>query len=456
MKYADFSLIRFGTGLSPYMSGPERPDDLLASLRATAVMERYPSVGTEAASRLAAEYEEGVRAARERRPEGEALEKRTRDALNDAVDRSHRSRLARALEDPTGFTDRLVQFWSSHFSIRMTGPKRRVLTSAYYDDAIRANLTGRFADMLRAVTLHPAMLIYLDQTSSVGPRSRFALRRPKRRPGLNENHARELLELHTVGSGGAYTQSDVRQLAELMTGLMVDRSAAFIYQTNRVEPGAETVLGVEYGGGRPPRLSEIEAFLEDISIHPDTAAHISYKLARHFCADDPPTQLVADLTQRFRETDGDLMVLYDVLVRHREARSSFGQKIRQPQDLITAWLRALGVSGDEVMGWPRNRLHEMVLQPLIRMGQHWQGAPQPEGWPEEGDFWLTPQLLAMRIGWAMRQPGRLRENLPDPREFVATAFGSTADDAVTSAAARAESLSDGVGIVLASPQFNRR
>lgn len=457
MNYAEFSLIRFGAGLSPGVTGPADAAALLQSLQDAEVVGQYGAMTTARAGALLAEFDAAGRAQREGEAGAETRRENAKTVLVEEINAAHRARLARAVDHPTGFPERLLQFWSSHFSIRAGGPHLRAMLAAFHEDALLPNLTGSFAALLRAATLHPAMLMYLDQQNSVGPKSTFAVRNVKRGNfGLNENHARELLELHSIGIDGGYTQQDVRQLAELMTGLRLGKNRAFIFDPKRVEPGAETVMGVDYGGARPPKLAEFEAFLDDIAIHPQTAAHISRKLATHFCADTPPEALLREMTARFRQSRGDLMAVYEVLADHADSRDSFGQKIRQPRDLVIAGLRALRVSGREVSGWNTQTLHGFAIQPIRRMGQNILGAPQPEGWPEGAEAWLTPQLLAARIDWAMRWPGRMRAQLPDPRDFVESALPPEQAEAVGVYAARAESQSDGIGIVLASPQFNRR
>ncbi|SDE42307.1 Uncharacterized conserved protein, DUF1800 family [Paracoccus isoporae] len=457
MNYAEFSLIRFGSGLAPGIMGPPDADALLETLSDPDATPRYPGLSTVRAGALLAEFDAAGRAQREGQAGADTRRENAKTVLVEEINAAHRARLARAVEHPTGFPERLLQFWSSHFSIRAGGPHLRAMLAAFHEDALKPHLTGSFGTLLRAATLHPAMLIYLDQQNSVGPTSTFAVRNLKRGNfGLNENHARELLELHSIGIDGGYGQADVRELAELMTGLRLGENRAFTFDAKRAEPGAETVMGIEYGGGRPPRLSEFDAFLDDIATHPQTAAHISRKLATHFCADSPPERLVADMTARFRQTRGDLMAVYEVMAGHEEARLSFGEKVRQPRDLVIAGLRALSVSGAEVMSWSTKSLHAHAIQPMRQMGQHVLGAPQPEGWPEAASAWLTPQLLAARIDWAMRWPGRMRDNLPDPRNFVRSTLAAAQAETVGVYAARAESQSDGIGIVLASPQFNRR
>lgn len=453
MNFADFALIRFGSGLSPRYQGPATPDALMESLADDSTRQMFPANST-------AEIQEMLRvynAARRARKGGDAArleyEKR-RDVVVNTATRLRRVRLARAVEAPVGFAERLAQFWSSHFSMKGIGPHTVVMTETFQDEVIRSHQLGRFADLLRAATLHPAMLGYLDQSSSVGPGSQYGRRR--KQTGLNENHARELLELHTLGVGDAYNQQDISQLAELMTGLMVSKDNEFVYAENRAEPGPETVLGKEYGGANPPRLDEVEAFLDDVAVHPQTAAFICRKLARHFCADTPPDRLVEAMTTRFRDTDGDLTEVYAVMVGHKDARDSFGQKVRQPFDLIVAGFRSLGVRGEVMTTMKLGKYRRTILFPLAAMGQSIVGAPQPEGWPEDEDAWLTPQQLAARIDWSLDMPQTIVRNLPEVSRYVNVALPADSAAVVGPIVARAESQPDGIGLVIASPQFNRR
>lgn len=454
MNYADFALIRFGSGLSPSHDGPATPEALIDSLGQGDGSQQFPVMSTEEVTALYAAYMRGRRG-RKNDPALEAEYQKQRERMIQASWLLRRSRLARAVMAPVGFADRLAQFWSSHFSIRGFGAHKIILREAFQEDVIRAHQLGRFADLLRAATLHPAMLGYLDQSSSIGPGSPFASRRGKK-SGLNENHARELLELHTLGVGDAYSQADIRQLAELMTGLMVDQDGAFKYAPQRAEPGAETVLGKEYGGAEPPRLDEISAFFDDVAVHPATAHFISRKLARHFCADTPPPELVEAMATRFRDTGGDLTAVYEVMVGHRLARESFGQKVRQPWDFIVAGFRSLDVEGRTLVDMKLSSLRRMVMKPLAAMGQPIIGAPQPEGWPEEEEAWLTPQQLAARIDWALDVPSMKAKDLPPVTAFVRTALGEDRAAEVEPIVRRAESLPEAIGLVIASPQFNRR
>jgi uncharacterized protein (DUF1800 family) len=361
-----------------------------------------------------------------------------------------RATLARAIAAPDGLRERLVAFWADHFTVGAGGREDAITPYAFVEDAIRPHLTGRFANMLVAVVRHPGMLRYLDQTRSVGPNSRRASRRGG---GLNENLARELLELHTMGVGAAYTQADVRQLALLLTGLTYDDRRGFSYDDRMAEPGPKTVLGQTYDGRGE---ASIHAFLHDLAQRADTARHIAGKIAVHFLSDVPDPGAVEAMAQAWTSSGGDLMQVYATLLRHPAAQTGPADKARQPWDYLVAALRALGVSGPDIMGWSEARLRNVLILPLRAMGQAWKSPPGPDGWGEAIETWITPQGLAERISWAMRWPAEIAAPLPDPQMFAETALGDRAAPATLWACERAENRAEGVGIVLASPEFNRR
>lgn len=430
---SDSFAIRFGYGLpasaAPPLAGPDR------------AAETSPGVTLAELAPLALAY----RAAKKAKDEAAVKETlRQTDAL---ALRGAKAILARAIGSDDPFRERLVAFWADHFTVAARNRIERPLPSVLIDAAIRPHVTGRFADMLRAVTTHPAMLVYLNQEASFGPGSPKGKRQKK---GLNENLARELLELHTLGVGAGYTQDDVRELAELLTGLTVGRDG-FDFDAKRAEPGAETVLGLRYDGtGAGPILQA----LDDLAARPETAAHLARKLAEHFVADDPDPALVGDLTGVFRETGGDLAAVAQALVAHPAAAA--GSKARQPFDFLVASFRALGVGPDMILALEPRSFRRLILDPLQAMGQPFQQAPGPDGWPEREADWITPQGLAARIDWAMQAPQRLARPLPDPRAFLTAALGARAGEKLTWAVGAAESARDGVGLVLASPEFNRR
>lgn len=453
----DIAAIRFGEGLSPKVAPPGSIDAVLAQLSGpdrAALAHPIPTL-TDIMPEMA-EVHKLNRAARKGRkgPDANAL----REAYK-TVQRAYGRRLeallvpvlARSITSDQPFRERLTRFWGDHFTVVGKNNLTRRAVPTYVEDAIRPHITGRFRDMLKAVVTNPMMLDYLDQNASVGPSSRAA----KGRRGLNENLARELLELHTLGVGAAYTQTDVRQLAELLTGLGTKVGQGYIFRAKVAEPGAEQVLGRSYGGGAPA-VDDIFAFLDDVSRHPDTAHHIARKLAVHFTSDTPDAGMVAAMADRFAQTDGDLMAVYDAMVRHPFAWDSFGQKVKQPIDFISSALRVLEVPVPSIARFNRTKARAYLLAPMLGMGQNWLRPAGPDGWPEDAEAWITPQGLAARIQWSMSVPSSIFRSLPDPRVFLTAALGDVADETVTFAARAAETRREGVGLILASPAFQRR
>jgi uncharacterized protein (DUF1800 family) len=442
---------RFGLG----PQGGRLPGRSLADQagRAQAIVAQYPVPDTVAVLETRAAWRERLRKHDSGSDAARKVRRATRDAANEQTMVNARMELARAVATADPFAERLVRFWADHFTVRARKRDDYPILSAHADDAIRPHVAGRFATLLRAAILHPAMLASLDQTTSVGPTSAQGQRKNL---GLNENLARELLELHTLGVDGGYSQADVRQTALLLTGLAVDGASGTAFDPRRAEPGAETVLGRRYGSDGKARIEDIHQLLDDLAAHPQTARHLCGKLAVHFVSDTPDPALVADLTAVWTRTDGDLLAVSRALVAHPAANRPVLEKARQPFEFVVCALRALGVRGDDVVAWDNRTLRSRALLPMAGMGQRWQNPNGPDGWEEATAHWITPQGLATRIDWAMQVPGQLRPDLPDPREFVETALAGLADDGLRRVAARAERRAEGVGLVLASPAFNRR
>jgi uncharacterized protein (DUF1800 family) len=442
--------IRFGYGLPLVKGAPTTPDALLKALAGPDQMaQTHTTLGFSDILPQLARTQKARQMMRQGDGEREAYRLAVRESAF-LAETEARCGFARALDAPDGFRERLVAFWADHFTTRARSAPERPLPGTLTHDAIRPNLTGPFADLLVAATLHPAMLSYLDQSASVGPGSAFGRRRGR---GVNENLAREVMELHSLGVGAGYAQNDVRQMALLLTGLDANAQDGFIFHPNRAEPGAETVLGKTYGG---EGLAPIKAALSDIARREETAAHIARKLAVHFVSDTPDAALVAAMTAAYRDSDGALMQVYRALLTHPAAWEPKLMKARQPVDFLLAALRALGMTGRELRRMGRGPAQRMLARPMALMGQDWQAAPGPDGWPEEAEAWITPQGMAARITWAMEAPGRLVVPMPDPSAFLRRILGTAADERLIWAAARAESKREGVGLVLASPAFNRR
>lgn len=455
IAFPELAAIRLGYGLSPIMPPPADEAAVLADVAATAAIP--PAYTTEEARAFAQRF-----SAAAKQKHTEKMEGSPGDLAVDAVRKDlsvHRAgylrtRLAACAGAPVGFGERLIQFWSNHFTTALRPVEHQPLIPAFIEQVIRPNIGGTFLQMFTEAETHPAMLIYLDQTSSKGDRS-ISVRRAKK-GGLNENLAREMLELHSLGVGAGYTQDDVHQLANLLTGLTYNAAMPdLVFEPRFAQPGAETVLGNSYGGTRRDGLEAIHSAFKDIVNRPETARFIARKLAVHFVADDPDEGLVNDMAAAWGE-DGDLPALYAVMVGHPSLGGSLGQKVRQPFDFLAAGLRALGLDSAAINALSDKSARFYLNRAMPLMGQPWLSPAGPDGWPEHPSAWINPQLLAARIDWAMNAPKSLAKPLPDPRAFLRDALGGSAADVLSQAVPRAESQRDGVGIVLASNDFNRR
>ncbi|MEL7097189.1 MAG: DUF1800 domain-containing protein [Pseudomonadota bacterium] len=455
----EFAEMRFGSGLSPVIAPPRDAQAMLDGLTAPDVIAQDYPIPTfaEFEPRLTEMFgylqikrknrgtELGKQADKSRR----LLQKAARQ---DMVRWLGASMLRRA-HTPSGFFERLTYFWGDHFAATGKSGGVRRATSPYIEEAIRPHVTGRFADMLKAAVTHPVMLEFLDQHVSIGPNSRRA-ERVKRPVGLNENLAREVLELHTLGVGAPYTQDDVTQLAELLTGLSYHPEKGFRFVKAMAEPGAETVMGKTYPDVMS--LDPIYEVLDDLAAHPVTAQHLASKLAVHFVSDTPDPALVDHVAARFRDTGGDLMAVYAALLEHPAAWVREGANIKTPVEFVGSAMRALAVPRDKIETLNEGRMRNLILTPMSVMGLTWQKFAGPDGWPEEDENWLSPAGLAGRVQWAMGAPIKMVDDLPDPRAFAGTALGGALTDDVIFAATAAESRAEAIGLVLMAPAFQRR
>ncbi|MEX0286219.1 MAG: DUF1800 family protein [Paracoccaceae bacterium] len=452
---------RFGCGLSPEIDRPTGVTDMLRGLQGPDVVaDAIPIEDFDTFRERMIKNAVHLKNMRKTRGTDEfKIHKGHRDGMNRQARKDkiawYVQSLSRWAQTPTGFRERLAAFWGDHFTARGKQGLVRRATSPFIESAIRPHLAGRFEDLLIAAITHPMMLIYLDQLQSVGPNSAFGTRKKKRNRGLNENLSRELLELHTVGTQGGYTQSDVRELAELLTGLSFRVEEGTVFAPDRAEPGAETVLGRTYGDD-PATMAPIHDVLRDLARHPATARHLAWKLAVHFVSDGPDPGLVQAMEDRYRATDGDLSEVYAAMLDHPAAWDPVLHNVKPPFDFMASACRALAVDPEKMKGLKRKNHTVMLLDPMRLMGQDWQRPPGPDGWPEEDAAWITPQGLSARLRWAMVVPANLRRALPDPREFVDWALGADVPEAVRFAAEAAERRMDGIGLILASPAFQRR
>jgi uncharacterized protein (DUF1800 family) len=356
------------------------------------------------------------------------------------------ARITHAVATDSPFLERLVLFWSSHFAVSAGKGIVRGIAGAYEREAIRPHVLGHFSDMLKAAAQHPAMLIYLDNARSIGPKSQVGQRNQR---GLNENLAREILELHTLGVDGGYTQADVTALARLLTGWSIGvpelahtRPGHFFFAAPRHEPGGATVLGRQYSQGG---LAEGEAALADLARHPSTARHVARKLARHFVADAAAPALMQRLEQTFRDTDGDLAALARVLASAPEAWSPPPSKIVPPYDYLVSLAR--GVAPGE----PTLEVHRLAAA----LGQPTWTPPSPKGWPDDDEAWTGPAAIRERLRIA-EMAARRASAAADARLLGPELLGGLLSEATRQAVARAETREQGVELLVMSPEFLRR
>ncbi len=358
------------------------------------------------------------------------------------------ARFQRASVAECGFAERLVVFWSNHFCISASkGGLARMWAGSFEREAIRPHVLGRFADMLMAVEQHPAMLFFLDNQQSLGPDSPAGINRQR---GLNENLAREIMELHTLGVNGGYTQDDVTSLARIITGWtfagrqgILGQPGTFVFNNNAHEPGAQRVLGKVYEAGG---LAQGEAVLSDIARHPSTAKFIATKFARHFVADDPPPALVARLQDVFVKTDGDLRLLANALVDSDEAWTAPLSKMRSPYEYMIATVRILSRVPEEP---------GRVLGGLNLLGQPLWSPAGPNGFPDTNAAWAAPEGMKLRLDIAAQVSGRLPDAV-DPRALLDLVAADAASDETRRTVERAESRQQAMALLLMSPEFQRR
>jgi uncharacterized protein (DUF1800 family) len=358
------------------------------------------------------------------------------------------ARLQRATLAECGFTERLVVFWSNHFCISASkGELARIWAGSFEREAIRPHVLGRFADMLRAVEQHPAMLFFLDNQQSLGPDSRAGQNRKR---GLNENLAREIMELHTLGVGGGYTQDDVTSLARIITGWtfagrqgQLGAPGTFAFNANAHQPGPQILLGKTY---EPTGLAQGEAALADIARHPSTANFIATKFARHFVADDPPPALVARLREVFVRTDGDLKALATAMVEADEAWQAPLTKMRSPYEFLVASGRLLARVPEDPGAY---------LNSLNLLGQPLWSPAGPNGFADTAAAWAAPEGLKLRLDIAAQLGARLGPNV-DPLDLLEFAAADAASAETRRTVERAESRQQALALLLMSPEMQRR
>jgi uncharacterized protein (DUF1800 family) len=378
------------------------------------------------------------------------------------------ARLEAAMTTDAPVHERLVHFWSNHFTVSAAKPGAVALPPSFERDAIRPHVGGRFAEMLVASTKHPGMIVYLDNWLSIGPNSRAAQtpRRARRLPGggrptgINENLAREVLELHTLGVNGGYTQADVQALAAIITGWTYERprlrdlvretdvrrtgAQLFEFDADAHEPGPKALLGRTYA---QTGIEQGEAALSDLARHPSTARFIATKLCRHYIADAPPQAAVERVERAFRQSEGDLQTTMDAVVDCPEAWETPFAKFKRPEEYAISLLRAANVS---------TLPPAAGIAALSAMGQRPYFAPGPDGWADTADAWLTADLVWKRLEFAQAYAERFARADVDPVQLGQAHLGPLMSGETRTALERAESPAQGLALLFASPEMQRR
>jgi uncharacterized protein (DUF1800 family) len=378
-----------------------------------------------------------------------------------------------AAQTDTSFAERWVRFWSNHFTVAARNAQTIGLVGPFEREAIRPNVFGGFAKLLGASTFHPAMLVYLDAFRSFGPSTQAA---KQRETGLNENLAREIMELHTLGVGSGYTQDDIIEFAKALTGWtiggpqtarlaglggpggqgrraqgairdMAQEMRKDIGETMFLEPlhepGARKVLGKSYAGEGKGQAVDV---LNDLARNPATARHIATKLARHFVADHPPESAIKKLETAWTKSGADLSAMARAVVDLDEAWAEVPQKFKQPEELLVSVARSSG--GEAAFGRDQRGVYQSLAQQPFT-------APSPAGWPDDTASWSGADAVKKRLEWANSVSRRMIRGM-SPTAFLDGALGPIASTRTRQAVARAESAEQGFTLALMSPEFQRR
>lgn len=349
---------------------------------------------------------------------------------------------------------RLLDFFSNHFSVSRQNLPMTLLSPTLEVEAIAPNLHLNFANMLKAVIQHPAMLLYLNNEQSSGPNSKAVQRqknnKKKKIRGLNENLAREILELHTLGVDAPYTQQDVIELAKGITGWSVgsvkrNEPAAFKFRPFTHEPGARVLLGKTYPQAQNGQQQGL-SMLNDIAIHPATAQHISYKLAKHFIADSPSKGMVDSMARTWLKTNGHIPSVIETLIKHKESWSLTLQKFKTPREFVISTCRACGVT----------KLRPDLYRTLVILGQGMFEAGSPAGYEDDQNAWLGASALNSRIEWTSHFSNAVANNKKDILELANRTLGPLLSDDTLQTIRRAESKQQALTMLLMSPEFQRR
>ncbi|GBF81970.1 hypothetical protein AsFPU1_3393 [Aphanothece sacrum FPU1] len=361
------------------------------------------------------------------------------------------ARLVRGIESPRQLQEVMVDFWYNHFNVFAGKDLTPFWVGAYEQEGIRPHVFGRFRDLLEATARHPAMLVYLDNWLNTDPNSPGSKGKFK---GLNENYARELMELHTLGVNGGYTQQDVIVLARIFTGWGFSHPSRlnpagynFAFDSQRHDSSAKIFLGKTIA---PGGIEQAEKALDILARSPATANHISYKLAQYFVADQPPPSLVKKLSRRFLETDGNIRAVLETLFRSEEFNDPkyYNAKFKTPYEYIISAYRATGIPVKNTGS---------VLMTLRQMGMPLYGCLTPDGYKNTQEAWLSPDGMTKRLNFAtMLSKGNndkknTNQDMVNPDQLAATLGNRFSSKTQQAIASNPKNLK--AAIILGSPEF---
>ena len=375
----------------------------------------------------------------------EAAQKWKRRVLRQAL----QAKWLRALESPNQLQEVMTDFWFNHFNVDAE-KHLTMVWAGHYEQTIRTRALGKFRDLLGVTAKHPAMLFYLDNWRNSDPdsRQRGGFR------GLNENYARELMELHTLSLEGGYTQADVENLARALTGWSIIHrtqpspdSSGFVFAQNRHDPSPKVLLGQSITAGG---MADGEQALDLLANHPATARHISYKLAQFFVSDSPPAPLVNQLSERFLSTEGNIKAVLRSLFESAEfwQNAHYQRKFRTPYQYLLAISRAMGLTS------PNEETLKRLNGSLWHMGMPLYKCRSPEGYAQIESAWLSPDVMMRRVSLAIATTNVEKAERPDPAALLKT-VGDQLEPGHRAAIARApEALR--AALILGSPNMMYR
>lgn len=455
---AAIAVTRFGLGARPGEIDAAKADPqgfLIAQIRRDGA--DAPQDGGETSVQRfeqMSDYQQQQKAARQKKdgetPDDAALQaaKAAQIALRDKVNADFLARARLATNTPAGFRERWALFWANHFTVSATKQITSVLIGPFEREAIRPHVFDSFENLLVASSTHPAMLTYLDQAQSIGPNSQVGVRRRGARAGLNENLAREIMELHTVGVDAGYTQGDVTEFARALTGFSVGRDnedlqGQFVFRDAAHEPGARTIMGRRYAQGD---IQQGMAVLKTLAADRRTARHVCGKLALHFVSDTPSPALTARLEKRWMDTGGDLAQVAKALVESPEAWDPTPAKFKTPYEYTLSTWRLIGAEPSAI---------ERLAPILTGLGQKPFSPPSPKGWAEDAQTWASPDGLVKRMQWAQGFAAVVADRT-DPNALAVSALGARLTPPVAKAVSRAETRKEAFALLVMSPEFQRR